>query len=446
MYLQTRQLQCYPLSSSKEMKAGEPKAAPVIITPSAGVISFPEMARLGNGVPVYLIDKGTVDLMRIECVFQAGQIMEEVRLSALSASAMLTEGTRSYDAATINDLIDSTGAALYHLADKDTASLLTITLTRKLDEVLALAREVLFRPSFPDHEFRLLTDRRIQAFLTSRQKTSVIAREAFYEALCGAENPYGRIARESDYRSLTTGDLRRFHQKHYLPLNMYITVAGRYPEQTLPLLEKHFGINGRDGSGRPVRPILHFATARPVKIFCEIPGSVQSTVRLGWDGITRNHPDYQGLQVATTILGGYFGSRLMRNIREEKGYTYGIHAVAGSFREKGYIVIMTDVANEYREAAVKEIKKEIRILCEDEVTDEEMTLVRNHLMGETARMFDGPFTIAETVRGIIDHETGHDYYNRFTETIRSITPGKIKELFNTYFNIDEAFEIIAGAR
>jgi predicted Zn-dependent peptidase len=428
------------------MKTREPKTAPVIITPSAGAISFPEKLQLGNGVPVYLIDKGTVDLMRIECVLQAGQVMEEVHLASLSASAMLTEGTRSYDAATINDLIDSTGAALYHIADKDTASLMTVTLTRKLEEVLALAEEVLFRPSFPDHEFRLLTDRRIQAFLTSRQKTSVIAREAFYEALCGADNPYGRISREADFRSLTTYDLRRFHEKHYLPSNMYITVAGRHPEQALPLLEKHFGTQGRDGSDKPERPALYFGTARAGEIFCEVPGSVQSTVRLGWKGITRIHPDYQGLQVATSILGGYFGSRLMRNIREEKGYTYGIHAVAGSFREMGYIVIMTDVANEYREATLNEIKKEIRILCEEEVSNDEMTLVRNHLMGETARMFDGPFTIAETIRGIIDHEAGHDYYNRFTETVKTITPGKIKELFNTYFNIDEAYEIIAGAR
>ncbi|NLE36246.1 MAG: insulinase family protein [Bacteroidales bacterium] len=428
------------------MKAGESKTSPVIITPSAGEITFPGMAHLGNGVPVYLIDNGTVDLMRVECVLQAGQVMEEVHLSALSASAMLTEGTRSYDAATINDLIDSTGAALYHIADKDTASLMTVTLTRKMEEVMVLAEEVLFSPTFPDHEFRLLTDRRVQAFLTSRQKTSVIAREAFYEALCGADNPYGRIAQEADYRSLTTDDLRRFHKKHYLLSNMYITVAGRYPEQALPLLEKHFGTNGRNGADRPEKPKLHFATAKPVSIFCEVHGSVQSTVRLGWDGITRSHPDYQGLQVATTILGGYFGSRLMRNIREEKGYTYGIHAVAGSFREKGYIVIMTDVANEYREATMNEIKKEISILQETEVTDDEMTLVRNHLMGETARMFDGPFTTAETIRGLIDHEAGHDYFNRFTETVRTITPGKIKELFNTYFNIDNAFEIIAGAR
>ena len=146
------------------------------------------------------------------------------------------------------------------------------------------------------------------------------------------------------------------------------------------------------------------------------------------------------------ILGGYFGSRLMRNIREEKGYTYGIHAVAGAFRTIGYIVIMTDVANTYREATISEIKKEINRLREKEVDATEMTMVRNHIMGEIARMFDGPFAVAETIRGVIDYDAGHDYYTRLAETVNSINPGKIKELFNTYFNPDNAYEIIAGAQ
>jgi predicted Zn-dependent peptidase len=428
------------------MKVTDGYRVPEIITPSAGDTSFPAMVRLGNGVPVYFVGNGTVDIMRIEFVFRAGQVMEDVHLAASSANAMLTEGTMSHDAATINDLIDSTGAALSHTADKETAGLVTVTLTRKLDEVMALAAEVLFRPSFPDNEFRMLTDKRVQAFLTGRQRTSVIAREAFYESLCGAMNPYGRITSENDYRSLTTGDLRTFHEKHYRTGNMYITVAGMEPERALPFIDKHFSEKVREGWIRPEVPPLSYETAKPGTIFREITNSVQSTVRIGWKGITRNNPDYQGLQVATMILGGYFGSRLMRKIREEKGYTYGIQAVAGAFRSLGYITIMTDVANEYRDATLSEIRKEIDKLRKEEVSSEEMALVRNHLMGEIARMFDGPFSVAEAIRGVIDYEAGEDYYTRFAETVKTITPVKIKELFSTYFNIDEAFEIIAGAR
>lgn len=428
------------------MRTQKKNTIPEIITPSPGDTSFPEVAHLSNGVPVYLIGNGTVDLMRIEFVFQAGQVMEERHLEASAANAMLTEGTVCHDAAAINNLIDSTGAVLTHAADKDTAWLVTVTLTRKLEEVTALAREVLFNPSFPENEFRMLTDRRVQSFLTNRQKTSVVAREAFYEALCGSANPYGRITKEEDYRSLGTDDLRRFHGRHYRPENMYITVAGREPGQALPVLEKYFSQAGSGRWHKPALPEPVFDPAGPGFLFREVPNSVQSTVRMGWRGITRNHPEYLELQVATMILGGYFGSRLMRRIREEKGYTYGIHAVAGAFHGLGYITIMTDVANGYRDETLSEIRKEIEKLRNEEVSEDEMTLVRNHFMGEIARMFDGPFAVADAVRGIIDYDTGADYYTRFVETVRSVTPKRIREIFNTWFNPGEAYEIIAGGR
>ncbi len=419
---------------------------PGIITPSAGDTSLPGMVKLGNGVPVYLVGNGTVDLLRVEFNFRAGQIMEDVHLAASTANAMLTEGTLNHDAASINDLIDSTGAALNHLADKDTAGLITVTLARKLDEVMALAAEVLFSPSFPENEFRMLTDRRVQAFRTGRQRTSVIAREAFYEALCGSDNPYGRITTESDYRSLTTTDLRQFHERHYQPGNMYITVAGREPEQALPVLERYFGHAGSNEWVQPEFPSLFFESSQPGMIFREVASPVQSTVRMGWKGITRTHPDYQALQVATMILGGYFGSRLMRNIREDKGYTYGIHAVAGAFRDIGYITLMTDVANEYRDAALNEIRKEIESLMHHEAGEDEMTLVRNHMMGEIARMFDGPFSVAEAMKGVIDYEAGADYYTRLAETVRTITPSTIRKIFQSYFSPDETYIIIAGTK
>lgn len=428
------------------MKTSYNKSVPAIITPSAGDTSLPEPLRLDSGLPVFLLGKGTVDLLRIEFVFQAGQVFEEQHLTASSTSAMLTEGTLRLDAVTLNDLIDSTGAALTHAADKETAGLVTVTLGRKLDEVMALTKEVLFAPSFPENEFRMLTDKRLQAFQTSRQKTSVIAREAFYEALCGAKNPYGRITREEDYQALTTGNLHDFHRKHYASGNMYVTVAGRDPEQALPVLAKHFGANVQDVWKKKPLPTVRFVTASPGQSFIEVPGSVQSTVRVGWKGITRDHPDYHALQVATMILGGYFGSRLMRRIREEKGYTYGIQAVSGAFSGIGYITIMTDVANAYRDETLDEIRNEIRKLQQEEVSADEMTLVRNHIMGEIARAFDGPFAVADTLRGVVDYNAGNDWFTRYADTVNTIQPGRIKEIFNKYFSAGEAYEIIAGSR
>ncbi len=426
------------------MKETNTGRAPGINIPSAGDTSFPPCARLSNGVPLYLIGNGPEGLLRIEFVFNAGQRRERVHLASAATNAMLTEGTELRDAASINNLIDSTGALFSHTADKDSAGLVTVTLTRKLDEVMSLAEEVLFHPTFPEREFRMMKEKRMQAFLTGRQRTAVRAREEFYRALCGDTNPYGRVTRAEDYDSLNAHHLRDFHTACYIPENMYITVAGRNPQQVLPLLENYFSGEGAAQWTRPVISPMEFGPAMPGFIFCEVKDSVQSTVRMGWKGITRDHPDYLGLQVATMLLGGYFGSRLMRKIREEKGYTYGIHAVAGAFHGIGYIAIMTDVATGWREETLTEIKKEISRLQEEEVSSEELLVVRNHTMGEIARMFDGPFQVAEAIKGIVDYDAGHDYYTRFVETVNNITPGKIKELFNTYFRSDEAYEIIAG--
>lgn len=427
------------------MKKRKNRDQPPVITPSAGNTAFPEMRKLLNGMPVYILGGGAVDLIRIEFVFNAGQIMEQTHLAASAANAMLTEGTLSHDAMTLNDLIDSTGAVFNHTADKDTASLVVITLSRKLDEVMDLAAEVLFQPSFPENEFRMLMEKKIQAYLTGRQKTSVIGREQFYHALCGSSNPYGKITSSEDFHALTADVAKEFHAQHYKRENMYITISGREPERALPVLEKLFSGSGTAKWHKPRIPDLTFVTAPPGRIFAEVPGSVQSTIRMGWRGITRDHPDYHGLNVANMVLGGYFGSRLMRNIREEKGYTYGIHSVAGAFHGIGFITIMTEVANKYREETVNEIKKEITELRKSAVSKEELQIVRNHLMGEIARMFDGPFNEAEAVRGIIDYDADRDYYSNFVKTVETITPDKIKELFNTYFNIEEAIEIIAGA-
>jgi len=419
---------------------------PVIITPSAGSFPVPAMHALSGGVPVYLLGTGTLDLLRVEFVFNAGQCMEDVHLAASTANAMLTEGTLLHDAMSINDLIDRTGAAFTHMADKDTACLIAVTLTRKLGEVMALAAEVLFQPSFPATEFRMLMEKRIQSFRTNRQKTSVIAREEFYRAIFGGDNPYGRVTVPEDYTSLTLEDARRFHSLHYRPSNMYITVAGKDPEKALPALEKYFSCGGEEKWNKPVYPEIIFKTASPGRLFFEVSNSVQSAVRVGWRGITRQHPDYQGLQVANVILGGYFGSRLMHNIREEKGFTYGISSVSSALREIGFIAVVTEVANEYREQTLEEIRREIKELATVEVGFEELLTVRNHIMGEIARTFDGPFASAEAIRGLIDYGPDPDYYRRFEEKVKTITPGEIKDLVATYYNTDNAVEIIAGAK
>lgn len=426
------------------MIAPDRNIQPETITPTVGVIPEPERVILDGGVPVWLVGSGSEDLLRIEFVFDAGQIREKHHLAASTVNEMLTEGTELHDAVTLNGIIDHTGAMFTPVVDKDTAGLVVITLSRTLDRVMELAAEVLFHPSFPENEFRMLMERRVQRFLTNRQKTSVISREMFYNTLYG-ETPYGRISRLEDFKMMTTAVARAFHTEFYRPENLYITVAGKDPHRAIPALNKYFSAQKRDKKNTADVSQETVNKGRE-HIFSLMPDSVQSSIRIGWNGVCKNHPDFPALQIANTILGGYFGSRLMRNIREDKGFTYSIGSLAGSLRFAGFITIITEVANEYREQTLKEIIKEVNILRETKPSDEEMIMVRNQMMGEMARAFDGPFALAECLRGVLDHGLTVDYYRNFEETVKTISPDKIKELFNTYYNPEDAIEVIAGAK
>jgi len=417
---------------------------PETVTPTVGAISEPGKVMLDGGVPVYLLGYGTEDLLRVEFVFDAGQVREEENLAASSVNEMLTEGTNLHDAITLNEIIDHTGAMFTPVVDKDTAGLTVITLPRTLDKVMELAAEVLFHPSFPENEFRMMIERRIQRFLTNRQKTSVVSRELFYNALYG-NCPYGRITTLEDYKQMTTAKTRAFHSRYYTPENLYIIVAGKDPQRAIPSLNRYF--SSQNNSGKKIKDVdVKNSIVRPGRLFSEMADSVQSSIRIGWNGVGKDHKDFAGLQMANTILGGYFGSRLMRNIREEKGYTYSIGSIAGSLRFAGFITIITEVANEYRDRTLEEIMKEVRILRETEPSEDEMKLVRNQIMGEIVRAFDGPFAQAECLKGVLDYGMTFDYYRNLEKTVRTFTPDKIKDLFCTYYKPEEAIEIIVGAK
>jgi zinc protease len=426
------------------MKRLNRKTQPDTITPSAGIIPEPAVVMLNDDVPVYLVGTGTEDLLRIEFVFDAGQVKEKLQMTASTTNEMLTEGTTLHEAIELNEAIDYTGAVFTPVVDKDKAGIVIITLLHTINRVLELAAEVLYNPSFPENEFVMQVDRKYQQYLTNRQKTSVVSREIFFNALFG-ETHYGRMTTHDDFRILTTSALREFHSGFYKSGSLYITVAGKDPERALPALKKYFSQHRTESINNGTAKLC-LDIVKTGRHFSEVPESVQSSIRIGWKGIEKNHPDFNGLQVANTILGGYFGSRLMKNIREEKGYTYGIGSLAGSLRHGGFISVITDVANQYREDTIEEIIKEINKLRKKEVSKNEMMLVRNHMMGDLARAFDGPFAVAEALRGVLDAGLSMEYYRKLEGTIKTITPGKIKELFNTYYNPDEAIIVVAGAR
>jgi zinc protease len=422
-----------------------PVSKPDVLPVSLGKIPEAVCVRLDNGIPVFMIEAGTGDVMRIDFTLDSGQAVENLPLMASTVNMMLTEGSTNYNSTKLNRILDYHGAFYNLYTEKDRAGIVIFFMNRYIEKILELSYEILFQPVFPSREFRALMKKRLRWYLVNREKVTNIAMDQFYESVFGKEHPYGRQVEADDFHSLDPDLLKDFHTKYYTPEKLAVIISGKIHKDTVSLLNRFFGIIQPEG----IHPEVQGSTIKPEKrkkVHIEKNGAVQTAVRIGSPTINKLHPDYAGVKVVDVILGGYFNSRLMKNIREEKGLTYGIHSVITSLILSGFKVISTEVSKKSTQIAIDEIYKEIRLLQEAPVEKEELNIVRNFMLGEMVRMFDGPFAIAESFRSAWEFGLDNSYYYRLAGKIKSIEPDEITSLAKTYYNIDDLYQITAGRK
>jgi len=414
------------------------------VFPFSAEIKVPaEQVSLGNGITLFLINAGTEDVMRIEFIFRAGMVQEYLPLLATSANMMLTEGSERYTSEELNAILDYYGIFLNLSAEKDTAGLTVYFLNKHIGKALELIREILFHPVFPEKELDVLMKKRLSWYRINREKVQNIATDQFFESVFGSHHPYGRQMHEKDFERMTPTILRDFHSKFYVPEKMTAIVSGRIHEETIDLFEKYFG--GLHSKVIYIEDSASFIKGESEKKkHIKKSRAIQTAFRIGSSTINKRHPDYPGLKFLNVLLGGYFGSRLMKNIREEKGFTYGIHSSVSSFDLSGFKVISTEVGKKNAEQAADEIYKEIRLLQTTPVSNEELEVVRNYMSGEMVRMFDGPFALAESFKAIWEFGLDFDYFKRLMNTVRTITSEELLRLAGTYYKIEDLYEITAG--
>jgi len=398
---------------------------------------------LGNGASVFMIEAGTEEIMRIEFVFRAGMVQEYLPLLATSTNAMLTEGSENHTAEELNNILDYYGIFLNTTAEKDNAGLIVYFLNKHFEKVLELLVEILFRPEFPEKELGILMNKRLNWFRINREKVQNIAGDKFFESVFGSNHPYGRQVQVADFGGMMPSLLKDFHAKFYNPEKMTMIVSGQIPGSAADSFEKYFG-GLRSKEIYTEHPKNRIIGAPGKKEHIEKKGAIQTAIRIGSASISKRHPDYPGLKFLNVLLGGYFGSRLMKNIREEKGFTYGIHSSVSSFDLSGFILISTEVGKKNAAQAVDEIYREIQLLRTIPVGLDELDVVRNYMAGEMVRMFDGPFALAESYKAVWEFGLDFRYFNGMMKMIRTITPGEVLRLALNYCNTDDFYEITAG--
>ena len=407
-------------------------------------IPVPEIKKLDNGIKTHLFNIGTQDVLKIDVIFNAGSWHQNKPLISTVVNEMLIEGTKNYTSHEIAEKLDFYGAFIQPEPTKDFSSVTLYTLNKYLPETIKILEDIIKNPIFPDKELTTFLNKRKQQFLIELEKVTNIARREFNEQLFGENHPYGKKVNVNDYDSVTNEDLILFHENYYHPGNCKIIVSGKINENVFHLINTHLGNNDWKQKELIVeKKYLVPEVSKPFS-FIKKENVTQSAIRIGKLTINKDHPDFHKLKVAVTILGGFFGSRLMKKIREEKGYTYGISSILVSMKHAGYLVILSEVGKDVAKLAIDEVINELKILKTELVSDDELSLVKNYMLGDLMRAFDGAFEISSAYRSLIDFDLDHNYLLDAIKTIKSITSEEIKSIVNKYLDDESLVKTIAG--
>jgi predicted Zn-dependent peptidase len=397
---------------------------------------------LDNGIPLFFIDAGEQDLVRIEFIFDNVAWNAASPLQAFATNSLLQEGTSNYSAAQLAEKFDYYGAFLQKDYAYDQSSVVLYTLTKHLAAVLPLLREILTDAIFPQSEIDTFIRNQQQKLSVSLEKNDVLARRSFNQVLFG-DTLYGHAPVVEDYAHLQRSQLLEYYKKAYQPTNCTMVVSGKVSETTLKSVNATFGSNW-EGSTAVAKNEFSFIQGTGKTHFLERPDALQSALRLGQLAINRTHPDFPALQVLNTIFGGYFGSRLMANIREDKGYTYGIGSGIASLKDAGYFFIASEVGADVCTATMAEIEKEMKLLRTELVSEGELDLVRNYMLGSLLGSLENAFSHADKFKNTYFFGLDNSYYERYVQTVRTISPQKLLELANTYLQFDKLEKVIVG--
>ena len=413
---------------------------PEIITPTRVDMPDAQLLTSANGVPIYLLPTNDFEVVRFSFVFRAGTSMQHRPFTASATANMLGEGSAKYSAQEIAERLDFYGSYFDVNIDRDYAYISFCSLSKFFAPTADVAREIVLCPTFGEHELEIYCSKRKQSLAIERKKVEMLSRELFAEALFGAEHPYGISSDEALYDDVRRDDLVALYRELYTAENCFVVCSGRIDEEVITTLR---AIVEALASGRRAEQRLP-ATQTTNVLRRDVEGALQSSIRVGRLLFPRTHPDFVGMQVVAAALGGYFGSRLMQNLREEHGYTYGVMAAMVNFDKEGYLAIATQVAREVREEALAEIYREIERMRHELLDDEELHMVKNMMIGEILRILDGPFGIADVTIENIMCGMDNRAMEQSVERILSITAEQIRELAERYLRREDLVEVVVG--
>lgn len=405
-------------------------------------IQHPEKYFFSGGIPVYFF-KNTHNIISLQIIFNAGTFVQDMPLQAAFTVRMLREGSKNYKSKKIAEALDFLGVKMRLINTYD-SSIVALTFAKKhIVEVLKLLSDILVNPLFPEKELKTALRIEHQNFLISQEKVTTLAQQKFKETLFGTGNYYGYRLLSEDFRKLKPEHLLSFHKKHYTTTNGNVIISGNLNDTDILAIEKALaGIT--KGKVTKTKEVFRIDTSTQKEHFLWKKGAVQSALRIGRTCCNRMHKDDKSLRILNMVLGGYFGSRLMTNLREDKGYTYGIYSSVISYKHIGYFSINTQLGNAFLKDGIKQINIELERLQNHKIPDGELDLVKNYMLGSLLKNFDGSFNLSNVLAILLPLNLDLNYYEELSAKIKSISAEELLKMAQKYLTPSEMFCITAG--
>ena len=399
--------------------------------------------KLPNGLEFHESNSGTQHIIKIELVFRTGRIHERQRAVAKAALSLIREGSTRHKADELAEIFDFYGAVVKSTAGMEVSTVSLVVVERYFEKVWPVWLHMVFYPLYAEAEIDKYRQVTASKFVNQLAKNDVQGYRKLTEEIFGADHPYGYNTQVADIQALTRDKILGYYNENFGLDTALVVLSGRYKEPTRDRIRADLGAKKRQHKSPeptfPKKPVFHKTFS--IKTDNEVQVSIKSGRRL----FDRRHPDFTSVSFLNAILGGYFGSRLMRNIREDKGYTYGIYSALHGWTEDGFLYISADVANAHVEATLTEIHKEMRILREELVPSKELEMVRNYLLGQSLHLLDGPFAKGELVKNLISKNRTLEDFNKAIVKFKTIQAAELREMAQRYLTEESFVTVLTGS-
>ena len=403
----------------------------------------PEVRTLSNGMKVLGFNIGSQEVIQLEFNFYSGSKYQEKSLIAGYVSKMIGEASSNYASGEIMDKIDYYGAFLQTGSDRDMSHVTLFTIQKQLKYVLPVFAEALSKPTFPERELSIHLKNGKQNYKVENEKVGYRCRQLFTELLF-KNHAYGKLADEATYDEVNSSMLINFYKRMYSASNGLIVVAGKFDDSLYSQLENEFGSIPVGENKRSSQKVV---SSKAEKVYEEKLGAIQSGIRIGKVlDVQYGSDEFFKLQILNTVFGGYFGSRLMSNIREDKGYTYGIGSAITSMEDAMFFFLSTEVGADVTNEALKEVYFELDRLRDELVSEEELVMVKNYMLGSMLKSSDGPFSMADKYKSVYFKGKDLSFYDRYISMINNVTSEELLVVAKKYFDPKEMLEVVVGKK